>query len=360
MMSVMAALFEPLRLRSRRTRNRIVVSPMCQYSARDGFANDWHLVHLGGFATGGAGIVLTEATAVEARGRISPEDLGLWNDDQIAPLARAVRFVQDHGALAGVQLAHAGRKASTFRPWAERRGAVPHAEGGWDVIGPTAEAFHREWPTPREATGSDLEEVVAAFADAAQRADRAGFDIVEIHAAHGYLLHSFLSPLTNRREDGYGGDFEGRTRLVREVVTGVREVWPSEKPLFVRVSATDWVQGGWTPDDTVCLARDLVPLGVDLMDCSSGGLVPGVKVPTAPGYQVPFAERVRREAGMPSGAVGLITEADQAEKIVADGQADLVLLGRELLRHPHWPLDAARKLEVEGDAIWPRQYVRAR
>jgi 2,4-dienoyl-CoA reductase-like NADH-dependent reductase (Old Yellow Enzyme family) len=360
MMGTMPALFEPLGLRGRRARNRIVVSPMCQYSARNGVANDWHLIHLGGFARGGAGIVLTEATAVEARGRISPEDLGLWNDDQVEPLARAVRFVQDHGALAGVQLAHAGRKASTFRPWAERRGAVPDTEGGWQVIGPTDEAFHREWPTPRPADVHDLEAVVAAFAAATRRADRAGFDVVEIHAAHGYLLHSFLSPLTNRRDDDYGGGFEGRTRIVGEVVTAVRQVWPSEKPLFVRVSATDWIDGGWTPDDTVRLAREIEPLGVDLVDCSSGGLVPGVKVPAEPGYQVPFAERVRREAGVPSGAVGLITEAEQAEAIVADGRADLVLLGREFLRHPHWPLDAARQLGVDDDTIWPRQYVRAR
>lgn len=360
MMGTMPALFEPLDLRARRARNRIVVSPMCQYSARDGVANDWHLIHLGGFAKGGAGIVLTEATAVEARGRISPEDLGLWNDGQVEPLARAVRFVQDHGALAGVQLAHAGRKASTFRPWAERRGAVPDAEGGWQVIGPTDEPFHREWPTPRPADVRDLEDVVTAFAAAARRADLAGFDIVEIHAAHGYLLHSFLSPLTNHRDDEYGGGFEGRTRLVREVVTAVRQSWPSEKPLFVRVSATDWAEGGWTPDDTVRLAREIQPLGVDLVDCSSGGLVPGVKVPAEPGYQVPFAERVRREAGVPSGAVGLVTEAEQAEAIVADGRADLVLLGREFLRHPHWPLDAARKLGVGDDTIWPRQYVRAR
>lgn len=356
----MSVLFEPIDLRSRRARNRIVVSPMCQYSAVDGVANDWHLVHLGSFAAGGAGIVLSEATAVEARGRISPQDLGLWSDAQVEPLARIVRFVHERGALAGVQLAHAGRKASTFRPWEPRRGAVPPEEGGWEVVGPTDEAFHPAWPRPRALSASEIDEVVAAFAAAARRADAAGFDLIEIHAAHGYLIHSFLSPLTNRRDDAYGGDAERRTRLATEVIRAVRAVWPAEKPLFVRVSATDWVDGGWGADDTVRLAREIAPLGVDLLDCSSGGLVADAKVPAAPGYQVPFAARVRRETGLATGAVGLITTPEQAEAVVAAGDADVVLLGRELLRHPHWPLDAAKRLGVSSDALWPRQYVRAR
>lgn len=352
-----AALFSPLSLRALTLRNRIALSPMCQYSARQGRATDWHLVHLGARAAGGAGLVMTEACAVSPEGRISPADLGLWEDRQVGPLARVVKFIHAQGAAAGVQLAHAGRKGSVGLPWEGGR-PLTLADGGWEVVGPTAEPFEEGYPTPRALRAGELEAVVATFAAAARRARAAGFDVVEIHAAHGYLLHSFLSPLTNRREDEWGGGFGGRTRLLKEVIRAVRGVWPPELPLFVRVSATDWVEGGWSVDDTVALARELGPLGVDLFDCSSGGLLPGVAIPASPGYQVPFAERVRREAGVASGAVGLITEPAQAEAIVAQGQADLVFIGRQFLREPAWPLRATRELGVEGP--WPVQYLRAK
>ena len=355
----MPGLFDPFELRSLRLRNRIAVSPMCQYSAEDGFANDWHLVHLGARAVGGAGLVLTEATAVEARGRISPRDLGLWRDEHVDGLARITRFAHDAGAAVGVQLAHAGRKASTYHPWAEAHGAVPAEAGGWPVVGPTTSSFAPGYPEPRALDADGLAEVVAAFEAAAVRALDAGFDVVEIHGAHGYLLHSFLSPLTNRRDDGYGGDFEGRSRLLREVVTAVRAVWPEDRALFVRLSATDWREDGWSGDDTVRLARTLSGLGADLIDCSSGGAVPGVEVPVAPNYQVPFARRVRAEAGVPSGAVGLITRPEQAQAIVERGEADLVLLAREMLRDPSWPQRAARELGVDPRPLLPPQYLRA-
>ncbi len=350
-------LFSPLSLRSVVLRNRIAVSPMCQYSAADGRANDWHLVHLGARAAGGAGLVLTEATAVEARGRISPADLGLWEDGQVEPLARIVRFLREQGAAAGVQLAHAGRKASTRPPW-EGGTPVPAAEGGWTAVGPSALAFTEGQPVPEALDAHGLAGLVAAFAAAARRALRAGFQVVELHGAHGYLLHEFLSPLSNRRTDHYGGSFENRTRLFREVVAAVRAAWPEPLPLLVRLSATDWVDGGWTVDESVELARALRGLGVDLVDVSSGGLVPGAKVPTGPGYQTAFAERLRREAGIATGAVGMITSPEQADHVVRSGQADLVLLARELLRDPHFPLRAARVLGQEGP--WPRQYLRAR
>jgi 2,4-dienoyl-CoA reductase-like NADH-dependent reductase (Old Yellow Enzyme family) len=355
----MAGLFDPLVLRGLQLRNRIAVSPMCQYSAEDGFASDWHLVHLGARAVGGAGLVLTEATAVEARGRISPRDLGLWRDEHVDALSRITRFVHDAGAAIGVQLAHAGRKASTWHPWAEHRGAVPEAEGGWTVVGPTADPFAPDYPVPVPLGPGDLPAIVAAFEAAAGRALDAGFDVVEIHGAHGYLLHSFLSPLVNTRDDGYGGDFEGRTRLLREVTSAVRRVWPEDRALFVRLSSTDWMGGGWTGDDTVRLARILGELGVDLVDCSGGGAVPGVEVPVAPNYLVPFARRVRAEAGMASGAVGLITRPEQAQAIVERGEADLVLMGRALLRDPSWPQHAARALDLDVRPLLPPQYLRA-
>ena len=350
-------LFTPLALRGVALRNRIGVSPMCQYSATDGRANDWHLVHLGGFAKGGAGLVIFEATAVEPRGRISPGDLGLWEQAQQEPLARIVRFVEAQGAVPALQLAHAGRKASVRPPW-EQGGAPLAGEGGWPVVGPSALPFGEGHPVPAALDEAGLRGVVAAFAAAARRAVEAGFKVVEVHAAHGYLLHQFLSPLSNQRTDGWGGDFTGRTRLTREVVAAVRAAVPDAMPVLVRVSATDWVEGGWSPDETVELARALRGLGVDLIDCSSGGLVPYAKVPAAPGYQVGFAERVRREAGIPSAAVGMITTPAQAEAIVAEGRADLVLLARELLRDPHFALRASLALHAEGP--WPRQYLRAR
>jgi 2,4-dienoyl-CoA reductase-like NADH-dependent reductase (Old Yellow Enzyme family) len=350
----MAHLFDPLRLRDVTLRNRVAMSPMCTYGATDGHAGDWHLVHLGARAAGGVGLVVVEATAVEARGRISPHDLGLWRDDQIDGLRRVAAFVRGQGAAAAVQLAHAGRKASTHRPWAPQRGAVADADGGWDVVGATAAPFAPNLRTPTALRESELPGVVTAFAAAAARADAAGFDAVELHAAHGYLLHQFLSPLVNDRDDGYGGGFDGRTRLLREVVAAVRSALPAGKPLLVRISASDWRDDGWSVDDSVRLAVDLAALGVDLIDCSSGGAVAGVAIAAGPGYQVPFAERLRREAGVATGAVGRITEAAQADAIVREGRADLVLLGKPLLRDPHWAVHAATTLGVP--APWATPY----
>ncbi len=352
-------LFSPLTLRSLFLRNRIAVSPMCQYSSVDGFATDWHLVHLGARAVGGAALVLTEAAAVEARGRISPADLGIWDDRHVDPLARVAAFVAAQGAVPGIQLAHAGRKASTAPPW-EGGGPVAPEAGGWPVVGPSPLPFGPGSPVPEALDAAGIAAVVAAFAAAARRALAAGFQVVEVHAAHGYLLHSFLSPLSNHRDDAYGGDLAGRARLLLEVVEAVRAVWPDELPLFVRISATDWAKGGWDNDQSVALARLLAPLGVDLLDCSSGGLVPGVSIPAAAGYQVPFAERIRRETGLATGAVGLITEPAQADAIIRDGRADLVLLARQLLREPSWPLSAAHELGYDDVAPWPKQYQRAR
>jgi len=330
---------------------------MCQYSSVDGYAGDWHLVHLGSRAVGGAGIVFTEATAVLPEGRISPGDLGIWSDDHIAMLSRIFRFVEGHGAVPAMQLAHAGRKASTDVPW--RGGhALSESDNGWQVLGPSAIPFSPASPLPRALKEAEIAHVVAAFARAAKRALEAGAKIVEIHSAHGYLLHEFLSPLSNQRTDHYGGSFENRTRALREVVGAVRQVWPAGNPLFVRISSTDWVPGGWTIDDSVELARMLGPLGVDLIDCSSGANVPDIRMPLGPGYQVPFAEQVRRESGILTAAVGMITAPQQADHIVRTSQADVVLLAREFLRHPYWPLEAAHEL---GQGIeWPKQYGRAK
>lgn len=351
-------LFDSLKIRGITLRNRIVVSPMCQYSCEDGLATDWHFVHLGSRAVGGAGLVIAEATAVEARGRISPQDLGLWSDAHIEPLARIVRFVHSQGAAAGIQLAHAGRKASTTRPW-DGGGRVEEGQGGWkDVLAPSAVPFAPDYPMPREISLRDIADVVRAFGEAARRALQAGYRVLEIHAAHGYLLHSFFSPLSNHRSDSYGGSFENRTRIAREVIEAVRRQWPEKFPLFIRISATDWTEGGWDVEQSVELARMLRPLGVDLVDCSSGGNVPGAKIPMAPGYQTQFAERIRRDAKILTGAVGLITSAVQAEQILRSGQADLVVLARQMLRDPYWPLHAASQLGV--DVAWPKQYVRAK
>ena len=352
-----AHLFDPLTLRGTTFRNRIFVSPMCEYSAVDGVPQDWHLVHLGSFARGGAALVLTEATAVTPQGRISPADTGIWNDEQVDAWRRIVDFVRSQEAVPGIQLAHAGRKASTAAPWTGG-GYVDPADGGWDdVVAPSSVAFGA-LPEPGELSVDEIAEVVAAFADAARRALGAGFEVAELHAAHGYLLHEFLSPLSNRRSDSYGGTFENRTRMVLEVVDAVRAVWPDDQPLFVRLSATDWVEGGWTEDETVALAALLRDHGVDLVDCSSGGTSPDASIPVGPGYQVPFASRVRREAGIATGAVGIITEPQQAEKVIASGDADAVLLARALLRDPHWPLRAAHDLGAE--VRWPQQYLRAK
>ena len=352
----MTNLFSPLTLRGLTLPNRIAVSPMCQYQAEDGLVNEWHSVHYGGLAQGGAGLILTEAAAVAPEARISPNDLGLWNDAQAEALIPITRFMAAQGAVPGVQLAHAGRKASNPAPW-KGSGSVPLAAGGWVPVAPSALPFDAGWTVPTALDEAGISGVVAAFVAAARRALAAGFQVAEIHAAHGYLLHQFLSPLTNHREDRYGGSFETRTRLAREVVAAVRAEWPERLPLFVRLSATDWVDGGWDLEQSVQLAAALKDLGADLVDCSSGGLVPGAKIPVGPGYQVSFAARIRAATGVPTGAVGLITESRQAEQILAEGSADLILLGRELLRDPRWPLRAAQELGVE--APWPASYIRA-
>jgi 2,4-dienoyl-CoA reductase-like NADH-dependent reductase (Old Yellow Enzyme family) len=329
---------------------------MCQYSARDGVPDHWHLVHLGSRAVGGAAAVLAEATAVSAEGRISPQDTGLWNEAQLAAWQPIAAFVAAHGAVPGVQLAHAGRKASTQRPW-EGGGPLAAAQGAWTTLAPSAVPFDDGWHVPQALDAAGLRQVVADFRAAAQRALAAGFQLIELHGAHGYLLHQFLSPLSNRRDDDYGGSFGNRTRLLREVAAAVREVWPERLPLWLRISATDWADGGWTVEESVELARQVKPLGVDLVDVSSGGLVPHAKIPLGPGYQVPFAARVRREAGIATSAVGLITTPAQAERIVADGAADVVSIARESLRDPYFPRRAAHELGASIDA--PVQYQRA-
>jgi NADPH2 dehydrogenase len=345
----MPHLFAPLTLRGLTLRNRIMLSPMCMYSAGyDGLATDWHLVHYASRAAGGAGLLITEATAVEPRGRISQHDLGLWDDAQIEPLARVADLVHKEGAAIGVQLAHAGRKA-----WSADRG-----DGPQQPVAPSALPFDQEWRVPHELKSAEIDQIVDAWQAAAVRAEAAGVDVIEIHAAHGYLNHQFLSPLSNLRTDSYGGILENRVRFPTRVVEAVRQVWPDEKPLLVRVSATDWQDGGLTPDDIVAVVQNLQPLGVDLIDCSSGGLVPAAPPGIGPGYQVPFAEKVRREAAVATAAVGLINTPELADEIIRNGRADLVALGRELLRHPYWPLDAARTLGQE--IAWPRQYRQAR
>jgi 2,4-dienoyl-CoA reductase-like NADH-dependent reductase (Old Yellow Enzyme family) len=353
----MPALFDSLTIREVKFANRVFVSPMCQYSSDDGYANDWHFVHLGTRAVGGAGLVLTEATAVLPEGRISPQDLGIWADGHVDMLSRIVSFIHEQGSIPGMQLAHAGRKASTRPPW-EGQGSIPEHEGGWKkVVAPSALAFADTYPMPRALTTGGIQEVVSAFAAAARRACQAGFRVIEIHAAHGYLIHEFLSPLSNRREDDYGGSFENRTRLCREIVAAVRSAWPKELPLFVRISATDWIDGGWNIDESVKLAGQLKRMGVDLVDCSSGGNAPHAKIPVGPGYQTAFAERIRREAEIMTGAVGMITSAVQAEHIIRTEQADAVIMAREFLRDPYWPLQAAR--ELDQPIAWPVQYLRA-
>lgn len=331
---------------------------MCQYSCEDGLATDWHLVHLGSRAVGGAALVFAEATAVTADGRISPVDLGIWKDEHAAPLARAARFIKSQGAVPGIQIAHAGRKASTGAPWLGGK-PLGREQGGWSPIyAPSAVAFNEGYQTPAELSISEISGIVDAFVQAAKRALTAGFEVIEIHSAHGYLGNEFLSPLSNRRTDEYGGSFENRTRFTREVVEAVRRVWPVRLPLFLRISACDWVEGGWTIEDSVALAKMVRPLGVDLMDCSSGGLVPYAKIPVGAGYQVPFAEAVRRGANIASGAVGMITDAMQADQIIRNGQADFVIMAREFLRDPYWPLHAAAALHQEIG--WPKQYERAK
>jgi 2,4-dienoyl-CoA reductase-like NADH-dependent reductase (Old Yellow Enzyme family) len=352
----MQNLFSPLSIRSIALRNRIVVSPMCQYSCEDGFATDWHLVHLGSRAVGGAALVIAEASAVEARGRISPGDLGIWMDDHIENLARVASFIKKQGAAPGIQIAHAGRKASTAVPWQGGR-AIPPSEGGWQPVSPSPIPFHEGDPVPAELTKSDIQTIVEAFASAARRALAAGFEVVEIHGAHGYLIHEFLSPLSNKRSDEYGGSFENRVRFPCEVAKAVRAAWPESLPLFTRISATDWAEGGWDIDQSVRFSACLRDLGVDLIDCSSGGGVSYQKIELKPGYQVPFAERIRRETGVLTGAVGLITEARQADEIIRNGQADLTFFARQMLRDPYFALHAAKELDQAAPV--PVQYSRA-
>ncbi|WP_205503741.1 NADPH dehydrogenase NamA [Rufibacter psychrotolerans] len=354
----MSKLFTPLQIKSIQLKNRIVVSPMCQYSSQDGFANDWHLVHLGSRAVGGASLIILEATAVSPEGRITPGDLGIWKDEHLPELKRIVRFLESQGAVAGIQLAHAGRKASHRAPWEGGTALHPGEEGAWTTVAPSAIPFQEGGITPLELDQAGIQKVVSDFRAAAARALEAGFKVVEIHGAHGYLLHEFYSPLSNHRTDQYGGSFENRVRLLLEVVAGVQEVWPKEYPLFVRISATDWTDDGWTEDDSVALARLLKEKGIDVIDTSTGGNVPKVRIPIAPGYQVRFAEKIKRETGIMTGAVGLITTPKEAEIIVASGQADLILLAREFLRDPYFPLRAAKSLGVEVE--WPVQYQRAK
>jgi 2,4-dienoyl-CoA reductase-like NADH-dependent reductase (Old Yellow Enzyme family) len=352
----MSELFSVLRLRGVEFRNRVFMSPMCQYSSREGLANDWHMVHLGSRAAGGAALVCAEATAVSPEGRISPADAGLWSDAHAEALRPIAAFIKSQGSAAGVQLAHAGRKASTDAPW-RGGGPLSESEGGWQTLAPSAVPFAEGHIVPREMSAADVDAAVSQFRDAAARAREAGFDVVELHMAHGYLLHEFLSPLSNLREDEYGGGFENRARFPLRVVDAVREAWPERLPLFVRISATDWADGGWDLDQSVEFSKKLKAAGVDLVDCSSGGLVPGVKIPVGPGYQVPFAAAVRERAQIATGAVGMITEARQAEEIIAGGEADAVLLARAMLRDPYWTLRAAKTLGVK--AVWPVQYGRA-
>jgi 2,4-dienoyl-CoA reductase-like NADH-dependent reductase (Old Yellow Enzyme family) len=350
-------LFTPLKLRGLEIRNRIFVSPMCQYSSTDGLANEWHQVHLGSRAVGGAGLVMTEAAGVSPEGRISPQDLGIWNDAQATALRPITAFLRAHGATSAIQLAHAGRKASTAPPW---EGGAPVAadHGGWTPLGPSPLPFSENHPEPQMLDQSGIERVVEQFAAAAKRALDAGFEVAEIHMAHGYLLHSFLSPLSNTRDDAWGGSFEKRMRLPLDVAQAVREVWPRDLPVFVRISATDWVDGGWDLAQSVIFAERLKERGVDLMDCSSGGLIPNARIPVAPGFQTPFAQAVRERAAIAAGAVGMITSPEQAEHLLVTGQADAVFLARELLRDPYWPLHAAHALGAE--TLWPKQYERAR
>jgi len=352
----MSHLFDPFTLRGVTLRNRIGMSPMCQYSATDGFPNDWHLGHLGSRADGGCGLIIVEATAVQPEGRISPYDLGLWDDAHVPAFERITRYLSEHGAVAGIQLAHAGRKANTHRPW-EGGGPIANPNGDWRIAGASALPFKEGYPVPHAMTQDDIHDVVNAFRDATVRAVNAGFKWIELHAAHGYLLHSFYSPIANHRTDVYGGSFDNRIRLLMEVTEATRDALPDELPLTVRLSSTDWVEDGWSIEDTIELAQRLKRAGVDLIDCSSGGNVFNAQVPARPGYQVPFAEAVRHEASIATASVGLITEPAQANDIVAQGKADVVLLARELLRNPYWPMHAAHALGVKLEP--PAQYARA-
>jgi 2,4-dienoyl-CoA reductase-like NADH-dependent reductase (Old Yellow Enzyme family) len=352
----MSKLFSPLLIRNISLKNRITISPMCQYSSWDGFANNWHLVHLGSRAVGGAGLIIQEATAVSPEGRITPYDMGIYKEEHLEMLQTITSFIKQQNSMAGIQLAHAGRKASCDAPWYGGK-QLNNKNGGWQTVAPSAIPFGTEENAPVELTKEGISKVIQDFRTAALRAFQAGYDVIEIHAAHGYLIHQFLSPLSNHRTDEYGGSFENRIRLLIEVVNAIREVWPGNLPLFVRISATDWAEGGWDLEQSIKLAAVLKDKGIDLIDCSSGGLVPHVKIPVGPGYQVPFSERIKQETGIMTGAVGLITKAQQAEEILEKNQADLIILARLSLREPYFPLHASKTL---GDQVnWPKQYRRA-
>ena len=353
----MALLFEPISIRSVQLKNRIAVSPMCEYSGEDGFSNDWHLVHLGSRAVGGAGLIISEACAVAPEGRITAYDIGIWKEEHITNLKRITDFIKSQGAVAGIQLAHAGRKASCAQPWKGGHQIAIEA-GGWQVVAPSPVPFKEGTMIPVELSKEAIRQLIADFTHAAQRAWKAGFQVVEIHAAHGYLLHEFYSPLSNFRTDEYGGSFENRIRLLVEIIQSVQTVWPAELPLFVRISSSDWIEGGWGIEDSVKLAQKLKSIGVDLIDCSSGGNIGHANIPVGPGYQVAFAKQIKEEAGILTGAVGMITDAHQAETILANGEADLILLAREFLRDPYFPLHAASLLKQ--DLPWPVQYERAK
>ena len=354
----MSHLFEPFHLRSITFRNRIGIAPMCQYSYDDGFSNDWQLVHLGSRAVGGAGLVFAEATAVEAIGRITPADLGIWKDEHIEPLERVAQVIASHGAVPGIQIAHAGRKAGTARPWDGGKTLSDEA-GGWEPVGASAVPFADGYRVPHELTVTEIRDIQAKFVEAAKRALASGFKVLELHAAHGYLIHSFFSPISNQRNDQYGGSLDNRLRFLIETTRQVRAVWPESLPLFVRISATDWVDGGWSLDDSVQLSRRLAAEGVDLIDVSSGGNSPLQRIPGGPGYQVPHSEAIRTQAAIATAAVGSITQATHADEIIRNGRADLVLIGRESLRNPYWPIDAARELGQAEAMPRPDQYKRA-
>ncbi|HEX2869233.1 MAG TPA: NADH:flavin oxidoreductase/NADH oxidase [Ignavibacteriales bacterium] len=350
-------LFTPLRIRDLRFKNRIFVSPMCQYSSKDGLADTWHLVHLGSRAVGGSALVISEATSVSPEGRISPGDLGIWSEKHAEALKPVTEFIKNQGSIPGVQIAHAGRKASTASPFAGG-GPLPETAGGWQTLAPSAVPFDTNYPVPKEMDKNEIETVLQQFVQAAQFSLQAGFEVAELHFAHGYLLHEFLSPLSNKRNDEFGGSLENRMRFPLMIAREVRNLWPMDKPVFVRISATDWTEGGWDIKQSVEFARKLKEIGIDLIDCSSGAIIPNVKIPAAPGYQVPFSEEVKKETGIMTGAVGMITDPEQAEEIVASGKADAVIIARELLRNPYWPLHAASRLGAE--IPWPVQYERAR
>lgn len=353
----MSALFNPLKIRGIELKNRIAVSPMCQYSSIDGMPTDWHFVHLGTRAVGGAGLVMMEATAVSPEGRISPDDAGIWSDKHADAYKRITEFIAAQNSVPGIQIAHAGRKASTYSPW-KGKGEVIPAEGGWLTMGPSPIPFAEGYPHPKEMTKEDIKMVVQQFKEAAERSIRAGFRLIELHFAHGYLVHEFLSPVSNHRKDEYGGNLENRCRLALEIVKAVRDIIPESMPLFVRISASDWVENGWDIEQSVQLSKWLKDSNTDLIDCSSGGNVSDVKIPIGPGYQVPFAERIKHETGILTGAVGFITSPIQAETIIRTGQSDIILMAKEMLRNPYWPLHAAK--ELKADIKWPNQYLRAK